>query len=340
MDSPGGAAVSDGRERLRRTKTAVCTVLMAAAMTHAMDHRAEYAREIGMGREIREAQQDYYAETRRTQAESGRDVIDAEGVRVRVEQYLLRPAPNQVETRIFNSREGRTDQFSALKTFNKALPEQLSDLGPTFSLESEALLTFNDSLLSLSGLYLTEIDRQFSHGDHRYREWGTGGFTIAHPSGLSAYHLFARLDIQVNGVTKVELKNQAAWPYDMYRSASFFLPLPSSRFADGTGGLTGNKPTTENNNEISPWQGYASFLFDGGSSLSMNGAVTDPAGNLRPLVFGETWTDKDYFNNLSIRATEFGGDEIRLLIPLTATSGPFMLQPFSNNATNGLQFFP
>lgn len=52
--------------------------------------------------------------------------IDIQGRRVRFEEYLLRPSADQIQFLNYTRREGRTDFLSSLRTYNSALPQQLS----------------------------------------------------------------------------------------------------------------------------------------------------------------------------------------------------------------------
>jgi hypothetical protein len=57
----------------------------------------------------------------------GKSVIDRQGRRVRFDEYVLRPAVNKVQFLNYSRRDSRTDTLSAINTYNKALPENLSE---------------------------------------------------------------------------------------------------------------------------------------------------------------------------------------------------------------------
>ncbi|HAH08156.1 MAG TPA: hypothetical protein DCM05_16800 [Elusimicrobia bacterium] len=58
--------------------------------------------------------------------QQGKAMIDVNGNRVRLEEYIIRPAPDQFKLVVLNERESRFDYFFYQGTFNKALPADLS----------------------------------------------------------------------------------------------------------------------------------------------------------------------------------------------------------------------
>ena len=58
--------------------------------------------------------------------QQGKALIDVSGNRVRLEQYILRPQPDQFKLVVLNERESRFDYFFYQGTFNRTLPTDLS----------------------------------------------------------------------------------------------------------------------------------------------------------------------------------------------------------------------
>ncbi|MDE2291375.1 MAG: FecR domain-containing protein, partial [Elusimicrobia bacterium] len=58
--------------------------------------------------------------------QQGKVMTDVNGYRVRLEEYILRPAPNQFKFVTLNERQGRFDYFFRTGTFNTTLPDDLS----------------------------------------------------------------------------------------------------------------------------------------------------------------------------------------------------------------------
>ncbi|MBI4677295.1 MAG: FecR domain-containing protein [Elusimicrobia bacterium] len=67
-------------------------------------------------------------ELKANEAQFGKDAIDAFGRRVRVEEYLLRPAANEFKLVFLNRREGRFDWGHLIERFNGAIPDDLAQV--------------------------------------------------------------------------------------------------------------------------------------------------------------------------------------------------------------------
>lgn len=67
-------------------------------------------------------------ELKANEAQLGKDVVDAFGRRVRLEEYLLRPDTKSFEVLFLNHRQDRFDWGHVLETFNAAIPSDLSQV--------------------------------------------------------------------------------------------------------------------------------------------------------------------------------------------------------------------
>ncbi|MBV9080118.1 MAG: FecR domain-containing protein, partial [Elusimicrobia bacterium] len=65
-------------------------------------------------------------ESRNADYQVGKSAIDVNGSRVRVEEYIMRPAANQFKLVVLNDRPTRFDYFTYKGTFNTTLPDDLS----------------------------------------------------------------------------------------------------------------------------------------------------------------------------------------------------------------------
>lgn len=65
-------------------------------------------------------------ESRNADYQVGKSLIDVNGQRVRVEEYITRPQSDQFKLVVLNERTTRFDYFTYKGTFNQALPEDLS----------------------------------------------------------------------------------------------------------------------------------------------------------------------------------------------------------------------
>lgn len=100
----------------------------------------------------------------------GKCVIDRQGRRVRFDEYVLRPAANQVQFLNYSRRDNRVDTISAINTYNRNLPANLSEAqgmnqrlwlqgyanAPQYWVTDSALVAGNsyaDSLAMSTGFY-------------------------------------------------------------------------------------------------------------------------------------------------------------------------------------------
>ncbi len=65
-------------------------------------------------------------EQRTADYREGKSLIDVNGHRVRLEEYIVRPAPNEFKLVVLDKRDSRLDYFYYLGTFNQTLPADLS----------------------------------------------------------------------------------------------------------------------------------------------------------------------------------------------------------------------
>lgn len=67
-------------------------------------------------------------ELKANEAQLGKDVIDAFGRRVRLEEYLLRPASNQFKLLFLSTRESRFDWGQYVETFHARIPDDITQV--------------------------------------------------------------------------------------------------------------------------------------------------------------------------------------------------------------------
>lgn len=109
------------------------------------------------------------AEIQSAEYQNRKVAIDAFGKRVRMEEYVVRPAADQFKYVVLNTRESRFDFGKILFTFNNALPEDLT------------LATRN--MISASGTaapqwYLTDMNSVMSNTKDKVTEDASGGHMV------------------------------------------------------------------------------------------------------------------------------------------------------------------
>ena len=91
---------------------------------------AEFGREMRQEVSLEMSKEEVLAaaarELKMAEYQQGKTMIDVSGNRVRLEQYILRPKPDQFKLVVLNDRADRFDYFYYLGTFNTTLPTDLS----------------------------------------------------------------------------------------------------------------------------------------------------------------------------------------------------------------------
>ena len=83
-------------------------------------------REVGLQMSKEEVQAAAAEESKLSEFQEGKALIDVNGNRVRIEEYIVRPSANQFKLVVLNERETRFDYFFYHGTFNQALPADMS----------------------------------------------------------------------------------------------------------------------------------------------------------------------------------------------------------------------
>jgi hypothetical protein len=88
--------------------------------------RQALKREVGLEMSKEEVQAAAAIEARNAIYQQGKAIIDVNGNRVRIEEYIIRPTANQFKLVVLNERSDRFDYFYYTGTFNQALPDDIS----------------------------------------------------------------------------------------------------------------------------------------------------------------------------------------------------------------------
>lgn len=88
--------------------------------------RKEVEREVALGQSKEAVQAAAAVEARRAEYQEGKTLIDAFGVRVRLEEYVVRPAADQFKLVALSERADRFDYFYYQARFNQDLPADLT----------------------------------------------------------------------------------------------------------------------------------------------------------------------------------------------------------------------
>ncbi|PKN01736.1 MAG: hypothetical protein CVU77_01995 [Elusimicrobia bacterium HGW-Elusimicrobia-1] len=124
--------------------------------------RAEMFDEISRDAVLSRAAQEMKA----AEYQNGKALVDARGLRVRMEEYIVRPADNQFKYVALNTRDDRFDFGKILFTFSGGLPSDLT-LATRTMFESEGA--------EKPSLYLTGVDSVMSNTVDKVNEIAAGG---------------------------------------------------------------------------------------------------------------------------------------------------------------------
>ena len=92
----------------------------------ASDARQIAKREVDLRMSKEEVQAAAAEESKLSEYQEGKALIDVNGNRVRIEEYIVRPAADQFKLVVLNERDARFDYFFYHGTFNQALPSDMS----------------------------------------------------------------------------------------------------------------------------------------------------------------------------------------------------------------------
>ncbi|MBI5209455.1 MAG: FecR domain-containing protein [Elusimicrobia bacterium] len=125
-------------------------------------------REVGLEMTKEEVQAAAALEQKNAIYQQGKAIIDVNGHRVRIEEYIVRSKPDEFKLVVLNSRADRFDYFYYRGTFNKALPDDIST----------ALRQMPGCIDSPCDYFLTSFDTGRSNTMDTMRETAGGGHLV------------------------------------------------------------------------------------------------------------------------------------------------------------------
>jgi len=127
-DTAGNEVLLKDNQSLDVTKDGLGRVADAGAReeTSGSDRQAA-KREVDLRMSKEEVQAAAAEEAKLSEFQEGKVMIDVNGNRVRIEEYIVRPAADQFKLVVLNERADRFDYFFYHGTFNQALPTDMSE---------------------------------------------------------------------------------------------------------------------------------------------------------------------------------------------------------------------
>lgn len=248
---------------------------LAQAKEEQMKVRHEIQREVAHERFKEFLQADVAHEQRRSEYQDGKTVIDAFGLRVRVEEYFVRPNPNQISFVTINTRENnvafsRFDAFAA-----NPLPSRIVDIDPLFGRSGDGSETIAN--------WITRTKWFISNGGDLYREWQEGG-DMVYFSDIGFWQVvFDHWFVEIKGAAESNFNLLSHWK-------------PANDFASGANAYSAlNLLDPDGANDLPLGYEY----FDNGTTAGI--------GNDRPIDavgFNGRRLDSDIFNSTPYQNSE------------------------------------
>ncbi len=275
-----------------------------------MDFMELMRREVGfeLGREA-----DFEAaarESRRQERELGRVGMDADGKRVRVEEYVVRPSANRLNLVVMNGRADGLSYYSWDGTFDIALPRDLSAVftGLTGSGGTATAWTVTDFTATRANTTDSVVER--GSGGHQVDVNGNADpLDDVAGGGMAFKTIFDRYGVYANGVLKRGFTGVALQTYADKTDSTTNDPLTGAALGAALPVVVIN--TT-----------YPDAASARRSTFESYGDGTSLARDLLYLEFGGGVSPRGAFgsadHNIEERTTVSGGRTIRITFPSAA----------------------
>ncbi|PIZ17040.1 hypothetical protein COY51_01310 [Candidatus Desantisbacteria bacterium CG_4_10_14_0_8_um_filter_39_17] len=254
--------------------------------------KTDYKNEMAMTLQADCRQSGNLNEIRNADYQLGKSLIDINGNRVRMEEYLFRPQTNQLQFYVISKRENRTDQAYELMTFNQNLPSN-------FSAAVREAIKGQWVQVTKPNWYLLKVEDYFANDKNDYAKWlCEDGDALWDMSGFY-YQNFVKMSHIINGTTKW-------WTTDSGANYSWV----------GGGSPAPNLPTTTTNDPIYMKDTSLTNYDDGTWDRWTRYAIDDKGNLLKRSEVGTTFRLLTKQNmEVKIEASEFKGDIDVVLCP-------------------------
>ncbi|MBI3549383.1 MAG: FecR domain-containing protein [Elusimicrobia bacterium] len=174
--------------------------------------RQALKREVGLDMTKEEVQAAAALEQKNAIYKLGKAMIDVNGNRVRLEDYIIRPSANQFKLVVLNERVDRFDYFYYLGTFNKTLPDDISI----------ALRQIQGAPFTAPEYFLTQYQTARSNTIDNVVETATGGHLVdVNNNGIAADAQTAVYNPGTNGIVTLSVPNPGGVGNDKFFTTIF-----------------------------------------------------------------------------------------------------------------------
>ena len=137
------------------------------------DMRTEIEHEMSVDMSKEQIQTAAANEMKVAEYQLGKTMIDAFGKRVRLDEYIIRPAADEFKFVALNERDSRFDWFEYKAEFNSTLPTDLVYIKDSFYDTSKS------SIVDGNTMFITNWQKTRSNTKDSIKDWATGGLPNA-----------------------------------------------------------------------------------------------------------------------------------------------------------------
>ncbi|MFA6316019.1 MAG: FecR family protein [Elusimicrobiota bacterium] len=264
--------------------------------------------------------------------QQGKALTDVFGNRVRVEEYVMRPASDQFKLVVLNERKDRFDYFYYLGTFNKDLPRDLAvalrqisgaaDAAPEYYLKGFETGRSNtqDSMVEVAqGGHLVDVNNNLSSGDNVASLYNPATDSFESVAGRSVYQtIYDKYGFYINGKLKYGWTGANIDNYDAAAKATVNDPI--------TGAALGSALPTRSVSAV--WPDASSLRqeiyesYSDGTFTKWDNYIFDDQGKVATFAdFNDVKSGSEYKDRLLrfnyeqvITASEFDGRKIDIVV--------------------------
>lgn len=349
-DKAGNEVLIKDRESVNVTSEGLGRVTDAGTREERGDPEARQVakREVDLRMSKEEVQAAAAEESKLSEFQEGKAIIDVNGNRVRIEEYIVRPAADTFKLVVLNERDARFDYFFYQGTFNQALPTDMSaalrQIPGCVNVACDYFLTSyrtgrsntQDNMLEVAGGgHLVDVNNNGTAADRVEAAYdpATASFVrldVPNPGGVGNTPFFQSLfntyNLTFNGVSHQSWAPSAAG-----------LARPGSNIINTAGDVTYTNVTTVQNqpgcappdctyNEInegvfhdviysangdgSIWEKYDSYVIDDLGKIAKTSDFS--ATGFSGQSFKQTLLGWNF--QTIVTASEFGGRKIDLVV--------------------------
>lgn len=244
-------------------------------------------------------------ELKANEAQLGKDIVDAFGQRVRLEEYVLRPASNEFKLLFLSFRKDRFDWGHMIQRFNSKIPDDLTLVRPIVA-GTYFSKTQPSNWLKYMEVYLTNttdaLKETITLGAPTLINFsGYGAGSRYYPASLDYKQMFSGPGVPGGTITQFQLSQ-------VFLSNNFFI---TQKVIDNTGALsTLVHVTLDPSNSVHVARGYSAIFADdklGDPTITPTTSSAFPSGaGKADLLARSDYTDGSFVSTEKILVTNDG----------------------------------